>query len=79
MFLLDGPRVQQILINFISNALKFSQQKSTVYLGVSVRGDDDWHAKIIEIRVLDTGIGISKEDEPHIFKPFFKAKNDQSL
>ncbi|MCK5784446.1 MAG: response regulator [Desulfobacterales bacterium] len=59
----DEHRLHQILQNLISNAVKFTEQGSVT---VSAHSD----AEKIHITVSDTGIGISKNDLPHIFEEF---------
>lgn len=68
----DEVRLRQIVINFLTNALKYTEQ-GTVTLVVDGRpGDssasrDNWDLKI---SVRDTGIGLREEDLPHLFDAF---------
>ena len=60
VLLLDSLRLRQILQNLLSNAIKFTE-KGEIYLSVSVLADD--HAgQLIEFRVIDTGVGMGKEE-----------------
>ena len=70
----DRRRVEQVLINLLTNATKFTEQGS-----VTVRADtlDDYQPPganapqpAIRIRVTDTGIGIDDRDLPELFQPF---------
>ncbi|WP_289658717.1 response regulator [Flavobacterium panacagri] len=65
----DKMRLEQILKNLISNAIKFTE-KGTVSLEIKVDTDDD---KIICFIVKDTGIGIPVEKQPLIFEAFQQA------
>jgi len=65
----DKMRLEQILKNLISNAIKFTE-KGTVSLEIKVDTDDD---KIICFIVKDTGIGIPLEKQPLIFEAFQQA------
>jgi PAS domain S-box-containing protein len=65
----DGRLIKNILINLISNAIKFSDEGKTVHVNSIVKED------IAEISVRDEGIGISKEDQAHLFSSFFRGKN----
>lgn len=65
----DKMRLEQILKNLISNAIKFTE-KGTVSLEIRVNSDDD---KIICFIVKDTGIGIPLEKQPLIFEAFQQA------
>lgn len=66
----DSGRIRQILLNLIGNAIKFTHQ-GNVAVKVSVVGDD--HHETIRYAVTDTGIGLSNDQAPSIFKEFFQA------
>ena len=64
----DPYRLQQILINLISNAIKFTERGAvTVHAAVDSRGERD---VVLQFSVIDTGIGISPEDQQGIFRAF---------
>ncbi|MEG2421640.1 MAG: ATP-binding protein, partial [Oscillospiraceae bacterium] len=68
-YLGDGVRLQQILINILTNAVKFTPNGGTVHLDIAQVSDDG--AKVrIRFTISDTGIGISPHFLPDIFKPF---------
>lgn len=71
----DEDKAKQIFINLISNAVKFTHQgEIKVRAKVSERGlDRDGNPQFIEISVIDTGIGIKKEDLDKIFDKFAQA------
>jgi CheY-like chemotaxis protein len=60
----DQTRFKQILINLVSNAVKFSHPEGTVCVSFQ-RVDND-----LEFSVKDSGIGIPPEDVPGLFRPF---------
>jgi len=62
----DPTRLKQILLNLINNAIKFTEQGS-VSLSVAVEND------LLVFNVVDTGIGISTEQQQHIFSAFEQA------
>ena len=64
----DDGRVQQILVNLIGNAIKFTDE-GTVTLNVSVKKLED-NRQELTFSVKDTGIGISEEALSQLFKPF---------
>ncbi len=64
----DAQRLRQILINLVSNAIKFTDQGSvTIQLGVTER--DESHA-VLELAVVDTGPGLRPEEIDRLFRPF---------
>ncbi|MFC4788095.1 MULTISPECIES: response regulator [Giesbergeria] len=72
----DGPRLQQILLNLSSNAIKFTEQGEIV-LQLRVLAADADHARIA-FAVRDTGIGIAPERQQAIFESFTQAENSTS-
>jgi signal transduction histidine kinase len=64
----DAGRIRQIVINLLSNAIKFTDRGTvTLLLGSSARGDGRVN---FTISVRDTGIGISSQDLPLLFREF---------
>jgi signal transduction histidine kinase len=68
----DELRLRQVLLNLLSNAVKFTPAGGTVTLTAVQEPDGG-----LELRVSDTGIGISAEDIPRAFEPFTQL--DSSL
>jgi signal transduction histidine kinase len=65
----DPKKLQQILVNLLTNAVKFTHRGSIdVTVRTKLDGDDD--DGLLEIAVADTGIGIKKEDLEIIFEDF---------
>jgi signal transduction histidine kinase/DNA-binding response OmpR family regulator len=71
---IDEIRLRQILFNVVGNALKFTERG---YVEISVRSrlytDSEGEKVWLEIGVKDTGIGISREDQQHIFEAFVQS------
>ncbi len=68
----DRDRLKQVLINLVSNAIKYTQYGGDVYLSLARVGNN---ARLI---VRDTGQGISAEDLPHIFERFYRAEKSRT-
>jgi signal transduction histidine kinase len=66
----DSQRVQQIMINLISNAVKFSDDGAQVSIAVSSDGNGD-----ITTTIVDTGVGINTDDLERILRPFEQVEN----
>jgi signal transduction histidine kinase/DNA-binding response OmpR family regulator len=70
----DRLRIRQILINLISNAIKFTPEGSvTVKAGMDSSGEEN--KRILHVRVCDTGPGIPAARLDRIFEPFRQAGN----
>jgi PAS domain S-box-containing protein len=66
---LDVSLVRNIMINLISNAIKFSPEKATIWVLSENTGNK------ISISVKDEGLGIPEDDKKHLFERFFRGKN----
>jgi signal transduction histidine kinase len=66
----DRAKVKQILVNLLSNALKFTPQGAVNVSAVFSKGERE-----VWISVADTGIGIARRDHEHIFADFRQADN----
>ncbi|MFC5406401.1 response regulator [Cohnella soli] len=72
----DAPRIEQILLNLGSNAIKFTNV-GTIEINVEWIGSRDGNARI-GFRVEDTGIGLTDEQLERLFKPFVQADEKTS-
>ncbi len=61
----DSARLQQVLRNLLQNAVKFTPEKGAIRVTTVLQAGGRW-----ELRVQDTGVGISAEALPHIFDAF---------
>jgi CheY-like chemotaxis protein len=71
--LADPKRLKQILVNLLNNAVKFTPEKGRVNLEVQM----DANVGQVMFSIIDTGIGITPEDQQKLFKPFVQL--DSSL
>jgi signal transduction histidine kinase len=65
--------LKHIVMNLVSNAIKFSPEEALIE--VETRGDETGHT----LSVWDRGIGISAEDQKHLFERFFRAGNATNI
>ncbi|MGE0587970.1 MAG: ATP-binding protein [Cyclobacteriaceae bacterium] len=70
---LDRKLTGNIISNLLSNAIKFSPDHSEIYIRCKSEN------KLFSIEVQDSGIGISEEDQKHLFERFFRAKNAANI
>jgi PAS domain S-box-containing protein len=69
----DEILVSRILVNLLTNAIKYSPQ------GGDIRLEVDASENRVVLRVTDQGIGISDEELRHIFKPFYRSESVRSI
>lgn len=65
----DESRVKQVVVNLIGNALKYTNKGSVKVTALPKNGK-------FMVTVADTGIGISSEEQIHLFQKFYRVKND---
>ncbi len=63
----DADQIQQVVINLLDNAIKYTPEKGTVWITTLQEGGH------IALRVRDNGIGIPPQDAPYIFDRFYKV------
>ena len=73
--LIDPIRFKQIVSNLLSNAIKFTN-KGEVRLTLTVQPAHDAQHLSVCLRVADTGVGISVQDQSRLFSPFVQASNN---
>ena len=66
----DTTRLQQILMNLLNNAIKFTPAGGSVHLTSEVTGYKPDQKAVVRFVVTDTGIGISREFQEKLFQPF---------
>ena len=70
--LADEARVEQVLVNLIHNAIKFTPSGGRISISAKAKDND------IMVSVADTGIGIPPDDLPRIFERFYKADKSRT-
>lgn len=73
--IIDAERMQQVLINLVGNALKFTPSGGSIRLGVAF----DHHAHTVRLSVSDTGVGIAEEDQGRIFDEFAQIRRQNAM
>lgn len=72
-FVIDKHLLKNIIINLVTNAIKFSNEGSTVSVSSLLKDHQ------FRLLVKDTGIGISSEDKEHLFDRFFRGRNAANI
>ncbi len=71
--LVDGVRLEQVVLNLLNNAVKYSPKGGPVAIAVTAEGAPD--VGRVRITVQDEGIGVPPESVPHLFTRFYRADN----
>ncbi|HTD97846.1 MAG TPA: two-component regulator propeller domain-containing protein [Mucilaginibacter sp.] len=77
----DQDKIERILFNLLSNAFKFTPSDGHISVMLSLKEPEELsqEQKILEIKVIDTGIGIPKENQDKVFERFFQDDMPESL
>jgi signal transduction histidine kinase len=67
----DGPRLEQVMLNLMNNATKFTPEGGSI----TVRLRKEENGLVIEIK--DNGIGIAKDQQDKLFKPYSRLHSDR--
>ena len=68
--LVDADRLREVIVNFLSNALKYTEQGG-VRLAIS-NPRSGW----VRVEVIDTGMGITKEEQEKLFRKFYRVRSN---
>lgn len=72
----DAVRLRQVLMNIISNGIKYTEAFGTVSVSIKENGEEDRDYAEFDIVVTDTGVGMTQEFiENHIFRPFERSED----
>jgi len=66
----DRQSMETVFTNLVSNAVKYNREGGKILISAQNRGD------YVEIKVTDTGVGISKADLPRVFDKFFRIRTE---
>jgi signal transduction histidine kinase len=69
----DEYLLRNIILNLVTNAIKYSPQSSRIDLDLRLMENT------LQVRVRDTGLGISASDQQHLFESFFRGKNISTI
>jgi signal transduction histidine kinase len=68
-----APWVEEVWVNYVSNAIKYGGARPTVTLGADLAGDG-----MVRFWVRDTGVGLSEAQQASLFTPFTRLHRDQA-
>lgn len=75
----DGHRITQVLVNILSNSVKFTEKGSVRMSATQKLNIDDPHQIYLQLEIADTGIGIKKSIQDHLFSEFVQANDSIAM
>ena len=69
--MLDETKIRQVIMNFADNAIYYTPSGGKIIVELKDNGDS------VELDVVDSGIGVPKEAQHHLFTKFYRANNAQ--
>jgi signal transduction histidine kinase len=67
----DGPRLEQVMLNLMTNAAKFTAHGGTI----TIRARQQDNGLVVDVQ--DNGIGIAREEQSRLFKPYSRLSSDR--
>jgi PAS domain S-box-containing protein len=68
----DPDKIEQVIINFLSNAIKYSPKEGRIEINARISGET------AEVRVKDEGLGIAPEDKEKLFERYYRVENEDT-
>ncbi|MFN6480976.1 sensor histidine kinase [Nostoc sp. DedQUE07] len=71
----DKARIYQVFLNLLDNSIKYSPPCTSIYVEAKILStkDNDPASSILEINLIDSGVGFSEADLPHVFERFYRG------
>lgn len=75
--IVDEKRMKQVLVNILTNAIKYTPKNGQIDWELLIKKDDDGNIYSVHT-IVDNGVGMSKDFQKRMFQPFVKEKNELS-
>ncbi|MCC5598472.1 sensor histidine kinase [Nostoc favosum] len=71
----DQARIYQVFLNLLDNSIKYSLPSTSIHVEAKILStkDNDAASPILEINLIDSGVGFSEADLPHVFERFYRG------
>ncbi|MEH2468357.1 sensor histidine kinase [Nostoc sp.] len=71
----DEARIYQVFLNLLDNSIKYSPPGTSIHVETKIllTKDNDQASPILEINLIDSGVGFSEADLPHVFERFYRG------
>lgn len=71
----DRPNFDKILVNLISNAIKYTPEGGSIVVKNTL-GDNSELGEVVEVSVIDSGVGLDSKTEQRLFERFYQGRDD---
>lgn len=75
----DGPRLRQVVMNLVTNAIKFSPDRAALALRLQGCAHTTGGGAVVALEIEDNGIGLPEGGADHIFEAFVRAEGDDPV
>ncbi|MBW4683669.1 MAG: PAS domain-containing sensor histidine kinase [Komarekiella atlantica HA4396-MV6] len=74
----DQARIYQVFLNLLDNSIKYSSPQTTIHVQAKILSTENTHQgdpanRVLEINLIDSGVGFSQADLPHVFERFYRG------
>jgi signal transduction histidine kinase len=69
----DRGKVKQVLLNLLTNAIKYNRENGTIHVRATASGDGK--NPMVQVSVADSGYGIAKDHQKHMFEKFYRVQD----
>ncbi|MEC4818486.1 MAG: ATP-binding protein [Scytonema sp. PMC 1069.18] len=74
----DESRIYQVFLNLLDNCIKYSPENTTISVEANILPRQNNQHPALEINIIDSGMGFSEEDIPHVFERFYRGDQARS-
>jgi len=75
----DSDKLERVISNLISNAVKYTFEMGTIITKVSIIENSPEQEPLLEVKIEDDGMGIESEKLHHIFEPFYRITSNKTM
>jgi K+-sensing histidine kinase KdpD len=69
----DRGKIKQTLLNLLTNAIKYNRDNGQIFIQCNPASQQNYDHPFVDIAIADTGFGISKENQKHMFQKFYRV------